>query len=81
MLGTILLIGMVICGYENFPPWVLVPGTTAAVFIGLHFPPGKAQMLRARGIYWQVLFYSFPTQGIFMATLFGLGWGVGALFK
>jgi hypothetical protein len=81
MLGTFLLIGMVICGYEKVTPWILAPSTIAAAFIGLHFPAGKAQMLRERGIYWQVFLNSLPIQGIFITIVFGLGWGAGVLFN
>lgn len=81
MLGTLLLIGIVICGYLNLSPWILLPSTIAMAFVGMHFPPGKAQMARERGIYWEGLLYSLPLQGIFVAILFGVGWGASALFR
>lgn len=79
MLGTVLLIGIVICGYLHFSPWILVPVTIAAAFIGMHFRPGKAQMARERGIDWQSILYSLPLQGALLAILFGAGWGASAL--
>jgi len=80
MLGTVLLICMLICGYLNLSPWILIPGAIVAAFIGMHFPPGKAQMAQNRGTYWQSLLYSLPLHGVFMAILFGLGRGASALF-
>lgn len=80
MLGTILLIGMLICGYLHFSLWILVPATIIATFIGMHFPSGKAQMAQQRGIYWRTLIVSFPLQAVFMIVLFGLGWGMSILF-
>lgn len=79
MLGSVLLIGILICGYLNLSPWILIPGTIVAAFIGIHYPPGKAQMAKERGIYWQVLLSSLPLQGALVAILFGVGWGVSVL--
>jgi len=79
MLGTALLVGVVIFGYLNISPWVLIPATVVATFIGTHYPKHKAQMAKERGIYWKVILSSLPLQGILMSILFGIGWGVGIL--
>ena len=76
MSGTILLIGMIVCGYLNITPWILVPATVVAAFIGVHYPPEKAQMAKERGFYWQVVISSLPLQGIAVSVLFGIGWGI-----
>ncbi len=81
MLGTVLLIGMVICGYLNLSPWILIPAAIVAAFIGIHSPPEKAKMINERGMYWQVLLSSLPLQGALMAILFGIGWGASELFN
>ncbi|MFT4918283.1 MAG: hypothetical protein ACI8RU_000896 [Zhongshania aliphaticivorans] len=81
MLGTVLLIGMIVLGYFHITPWVLIPGAIVASFLGLHYPPGKAEMIKQRGIYWQSFMSSLPLQAALVAALFGVGWGVGALFK
>ncbi len=81
MFGTVLLIGMVACGYLNISPWVLIPSAIAASFIGIHYPLGKAQMAKERGIYWQALLSSLPLQGALMAILYGVGWGASSLFN
>lgn len=79
MFGTILLLGMAVCGYLNITPWILIPGAMAAAFMGLHYPSGKAQLAKERGVYWQVLVTSLPLQAILVAVLYGLGWGVSVL--
>lgn len=79
MLGTVLLLGMIVCGYLKISFWVLVPASIIAAFIGLHFPPGKAEMIKARGIYWSSFFGSIPLQAILLSLLFGVGWGLNAL--
>ncbi len=79
MLGTILLIGMIVLGYFQITPWVLLPGAIAASFLGLHYPPGKAEEAKGRGIYWQAFMSSLPLQAILVSVLFGVGWGISAL--
>jgi hypothetical protein len=79
MLGTLLLIGMLVCGFLNVTPWVLIPGAIAAGFLGMHYPPGKATAAKLRGLYWKGVFGSMPLQAIFLAILYGVGWGIGAL--
>ncbi|GIU19505.1 hypothetical protein [Shewanella sp. MBTL60-007] len=81
MLGTFLIIAVIVCGYMQVTFWLLIPASIAAAFIGLHFPVGKADMAKSRGIYWKVLFSSLPIQGIFMSVLFGLGWGIKAVIS
>jgi len=81
MLGTILLIGMVVLGYLQITPWVLLPSAIAASFIGLNYPLGKSQLAKERGIYWQVFMSSLPLQAILVAVLFGVGWGISALIN
>lgn len=81
MLGTVLLIGMVVLGYFEITPWVLVPGAIMASFLGLHYPPGKADAIKQRGIYWQVFMSSLPLQAALVAVLYGVGWGIHALIK
>jgi len=76
LLATILLIGMVILGYYNFSPWILLPSALLAAFIGIHYPSGKAELAKERGTYWQVLIFSIPLQAVILAILFGIGWGV-----
>jgi len=41
MLGTLLLIGMLVCGFLNVTPWILIPGAVVAGFLGMHYPPEK----------------------------------------
>ncbi len=79
MLGTALLVGVVIFGYLNISPWVLIPTTVVATFIGAHYPKHKAKVAKERGVYWKVILSSLPLQGILMSILFGVGWGVGIL--
>lgn len=79
MLGTILLLAVMICGYLNLSFWILVPATIIAAFIGLHFPAGKAETLIVRGMYWSTFLISIPLQAIFLSILFGAGWGLSAL--
>ncbi len=81
MLGTILLLGMIVCGYLNFSLWVLLPSSVIAAFIGLHSYPGKAEMIKARSMYWSTFFGSIPLQAILMSILFGVGWGLNALIS
>ncbi|EOC5443602.1 hypothetical protein [Vibrio parahaemolyticus] len=81
MLGTILLLGMIVCGYLNLSFWILVPASIVAAFIGLHFPSGKAEMFKARGMYWSTFFGSIPLQAILLSILFGAGWGLNALIN
>lgn len=81
MLGTVLLIGMAVLGYFEITPWVLVPGAIIASFLGLHYPTGKAEAIKQRGIYWQVLMSSLPLQAALVSVLYGLGWGIHALIK
>lgn len=79
MLGTVLLIGMAVLGYFQITAWVLVPGAVAASFMGLHYPPGKAEVAKQRGFYWQVLLSSLPLQAALVSILYGAGWGLRAL--
>jgi hypothetical protein len=79
VLGTALLLGVLVCGFLNVTPWILAPATVMAAVIGVHFPPGKAQMARERGIYWNVLLTSLPLQFVFMLVLYGIGWGASML--
>lgn len=79
-MGTALLIGILVCGFLNVTPWILAPATIVAAIIGMHFPSGKAQMARDRGIYWKALLSSFPLQFALMFVLFGIGWGASMLF-
>lgn len=81
MLGTILLIGMIVCGYQKVSAIILIPAAIAASFIGAHFPPGKANMLNEMGIYWNVVVTSIPLQAVLMAALYGIGLAARALFK
>ncbi|ENL5094704.1 TPA: hypothetical protein I7179_23560 [Vibrio vulnificus] len=81
MLGTILLLGMIVCGYLNLSFWILVPASIVAAFIGLHFPSGKAEMIKARGMYWSTFFGSITLQAILLSILFGAGWGLNALIN
>jgi hypothetical protein len=79
VLGTILLVGMIVCGYFNLTPWLLIPAAVIAAFIGVHFPPGKAEMAKQRGIYWKIIFSSLPLHGILVSVLFGIGWGFSVI--
>lgn len=79
MLGTALLVAVLVCGFYNVTPLILIPATALAAFIGLHFPAGKAQMARERGMYWKTFALSLPLQFVFMVILFGIGWGVSSL--
>lgn len=81
MLGTVLLIGMAVLGYFQITPWVLLPGAIAASFLGLHYPPGKAEMAKERGMYWQVFMSSLPLQAALVAVLYGVGWGASAIIN
>jgi hypothetical protein len=80
MLGTILIIGIAVCGFFQITPWILIPATIIAAFLGMHFPPGKAEIAKSRNMYWQALFMSMPLQAILMAVLFGIGWGISLIF-
>ena len=81
MFGTVLLIGMVVLGYFQITPWVLVPGAIVASFLGLHYPPWKAEVAKERGIYWQMFMSSLTLQAVLVAVLYGVGWGVSALIN
>lgn len=76
MLGTVSLAALVALGFLQYPWWVIAPFGIVNSFIGLHFPAGKAQMLRERGQYWQVFLSSLPLQFVFAAIVFGLGYGL-----
>lgn len=79
MLGTILLLVVTVCGYLNLSFLVLVPASVLASFIGLHFPQGKADLAKERGMYWKVFFYALPIQAVLLTILFGFGWGINVL--
>lgn len=79
MLGTLLLVAMIALGFMEASPWLILPASIAAAFIGLHHQPGKAEMAQARGYYWKVILGTIPVQAIFMAVLYGVGWGIGYL--
>jgi len=81
MFGTFLLIAVIVCGYMQASFWLLIPASIVAAFIGLHFPAGKADIAKSRGIYWRVLLSSLPIQAIFMSVLFGAGWGLKAVIS
>jgi len=79
--GTVLLIVMGVMGFQNQPLWLIPVFGTVAAFIGIHYPIGKAQMAKERGIYWKVFFQSIPLQIIFMAFLYGAGFGINYLLS
>ncbi|SYZ83159.1 Uncharacterised protein [Vibrio paracholerae] len=81
MSGTILLLAMIVCGYLNLSFWIVVPASIIAAFIGLHFIPGKADILKSRSMYWSTFFGSLPLQAILLSVLFGAGWGLNALIN
>ena len=81
MLGTILLLVVIVCGYLNLSFLVLVPASVLAAFIGLHFPQGKAEIAKERGMYWKVFFNSLPIQAFFLTILFSFGWGINELIN
>lgn len=80
MLGTVLLIGMIVCGYLNVTPWVLLPGAVAAAFIGTHGRPERAEIAKARGYYWKFIIAIVPVQAVLVAIFYGVGWGARLLF-
>jgi predicted secreted protein len=80
-LGSLSLIALVVIGYyQHSLLWVLLFGI-ANNFIGAHYPPGKAQMAKERGIYLRVLISSLPLQVIFAGLFYGLGYGLSLLVK
>lgn len=81
MLGTFLLLGLAVAGYLDAPLWIIAAGGIAAGFIGLHYPTGKAAMLRERGAYWQTFFISLPLQLILASSLYLVGYGISALLS
>ena len=80
MLGTASLIALIVVGFLGYPIWIVVPFAVINAFLGLHFPPGKAQAIRERGQYWQLWLMSLPLQAILAAIFFGIGFGIGQLF-
>lgn len=76
MLGTITLIALVVLGYIHFSLWVLIPAAIINAFIGLHFPSGKADTLKERGMYWSVFFQSLPLQAVLAGVFYGVGYGI-----
>jgi hypothetical protein len=79
MLGTISIIVVFVLRLIHFSLWIIVSATIANGFIGVHFPPGKAMMLRDRNMYWRTYFYSLPLQAILVTAVYGVGFGFGAL--
>jgi hypothetical protein len=59
-LGTVSLAGLLAIGAYALPAWLIIPMAVANTFIGMHFPPEKAAMARARGLYTRILLTSFP---------------------
>lgn len=80
-MGTLLIIGMVVLGYFNSPPWVIAIAGVVAAFIGIHHNPAKAEMAQARGYYWKLYFSTLPIQAAVMAAFYGIGWGLNALIN
>jgi len=80
MSGTILLIGMIVCGLLNVTPWSLLPGAVAAAFIGIHNPPEKAETAKNRGNYSKIIMSSLPLHLVLVGIFYGVGWGVSLLF-
>ena len=80
MSGTILLIGMIVCGLLNVTPWVLLPGAVAAAFIGIHNPPEKGETAKIRGYYWKIIMSSLPLHLVLVGIFNGVGWAVSSLF-
>lgn len=80
-LGTFSLVGLVAIGAYALPAWLIIPMAVANTFIGMHFPPEKAAMARARGLYTRILLSSFPLQAAFAALFYGIGRGIGWLFS
>ncbi len=76
MLGTIALIAWAVCGYLKVHLLILVPAAMINAFLGLHFPPGKAEALQARGMYWQTFLWSVPLQAALAALIYGIGRGI-----
>ncbi|WP_430448714.1 hypothetical protein [Rhodophyticola sp.] len=81
MLGTVSLVALFVLGLLSMSPWLIIPFAVVNAFIGVHFPAGKADMLRERGTYWQVLLSSLPLQAVFAGGVFGIGYVVGLLFN
>ncbi len=80
MLGTISLIALAVTGFYQILPWVVLPiASIANTFIGMHFPPGRAEGLLEDGKYMLVYFSMLPVQAVFAAIVYGLGYGVGLL--
>ncbi len=73
MIGTMIFIGVIVCGYLKTSFLVLIPASIAAAFVGAHGFPGKAERLKARGQYWTVIFLSAPLIGIILTILFFIG--------
>lgn len=81
MLGTISLIALFTMGFFHFSVIILIPFVIVNMFLGLHFPPGKAEMLQERGTYWSVAIGSAPLQAILAAVIYGIGYLCGYLLE
>ncbi|PKP74228.1 MAG: hypothetical protein CVT84_09460 [Alphaproteobacteria bacterium HGW-Alphaproteobacteria-6] len=79
MIGTLSLIALGVLGYLKFPIWIVLPFSILNAFVGMHFPAGKADVARGRGMYWNIWLMSLPLQAILAAVIFGIGFGIRSL--
>ena len=79
--GTALLILVGLAGFQNQSLWLIPIFGIVAAYLGVSYPTWKAQMAKERGIYWKVFFQSIPLQIIFMAFLYGAGFGINYLLS
>lgn len=79
MLGTLSLIAIVVCGAFKVTPFVLPFFVIINSFIGLHYPPGKAEMLRELGTYWKVFWGALPLHAVLSAVLYLVPYGIRIL--
>lgn len=79
-LGSVTLLALVVLGYLSLSYFWIVPLAVINTFIGMHFPSGKANLAKSRGLYFRSLISSFPLQLLFAAVFYGLGYGLFLLF-
>tara|TARA_R110002096_G_scaffold7102_9_gene31527 strand:+ start:18 stop:263 length:246 start_codon:yes stop_codon:yes gene_type:complete len=81
MLGTLSLIMLIVFGFLQVSPFIIVAFTIINGFLGLHYPAGKAEVLKQRGLYWNVYLSSLPLQALLASIFFFVGYGAKALFS
>lgn len=83
-LGAISLIALAVLGFNQVNLFIIIPFAVVNAFVGLHYPPGKAEMLKARHGevgYLKTLIGTVPIQGLFALVVYGGGYLVGFLFS